>query len=33
VPDDHPAGTYSGLIVEEGPNRPVGTLTVRVDRA
>jgi hypothetical protein len=32
VPDDHPAGTYSGLIVEEDSNRPVGTLTVCVDR-
>ena len=33
VPDDHPAGTYSGLIVEEDGNRPFGTVTVRVDRA
>ena len=32
IPEDQPPGTYSGLIVEERANRPVGTVTVRVDR-
>lgn len=30
VPDDHPAGTYNGLILDEDTSRPVGTLSVRI---
>jgi hypothetical protein len=28
VPDDHPAGTYEGLLLDEATNRPVGTVRV-----
>jgi hypothetical protein len=30
VPDDQPAGIYTGLIVDDATNLPRGTLTVRV---
>ena len=30
VPSDQPCGTYSGVIVDEQSNRPVGSVTVRV---
>lgn len=30
VPDDQPAGTYSGIIVDDRSNLPQGTITVRV---
>jgi hypothetical protein len=28
VPDDHPAGTYEGLLLDEAANRPVGSVRV-----
>jgi hypothetical protein len=30
VPDDHPAGAYEGLLVDEGTNRAVGSVRVVV---
>jgi hypothetical protein len=30
VPDDQPAATYTGVIVEDASNLPKGTLTVRI---
>jgi hypothetical protein len=33
VPADQPEGIYSGLLVDEESNRPVGTLSVRVATA
>jgi len=33
VPDDHPPGVYSGLLVDERSNLPVGALSLRVGRA
>jgi len=28
VPDDHPAGAYEGLLLDEATNRPVGSVRV-----
>jgi hypothetical protein len=33
IPDDHPPGMYSGLVVDEEGNRPVGILTVVLEPA
>ncbi len=33
VPPGQPAGTYHGLIVDEATNRPVGSVSVRLERA
>jgi hypothetical protein len=33
IPDDHPPGTYSGVVIDEESNRPVGTLTVVLEPA
>jgi hypothetical protein len=33
VPDDHPAGVYSGLLVDQRTSLPVGALSLRVGRA
>jgi hypothetical protein len=34
VPDEHPAGVYHGVVLDEDANAPVGTLSVRIaDRA
>jgi hypothetical protein len=30
IPDDQPAATYSGLVVDETTNLPLGTLTVQI---
>jgi hypothetical protein len=31
IPDDLPAGTYSGLVVNAESNRPVGVLMVALE--
>lgn len=33
VPDDQPPGIYNGLVIDAGSNRPVGTLSVRIEGA
>jgi hypothetical protein len=33
VPDQHPEGTYEGLLIDEGTNRPVGNVRLVVSAA
>ena len=33
IPDDRPTGIYSGLVVEQSSNRPVGSIMVEVHPA
>jgi hypothetical protein len=33
VPDGHPPGSYSGVVVEESTGRPVGTVCVRIEES
>jgi len=33
VPDEHPEGTYEGLLIDEGTNRPVGNVRLVVSGA